>query len=80
MENPFLKLFLRQITLKSHFYMMEGPFNVEKSQFLQFFQYFHLFFIGKELWYEVMTSINIPFFSASIILNPLQIQAKVLIL
>ena len=62
MENPFLKLFLRHITLKSHFYMMEGPFNAEKTHFCSFFQYFHLFFIGKELWYEVMKSINIQFF------------------
>ena len=62
MENPFLELFLGQITLESHFYMISGPFNAEESHFLPFFQYFHLFFIGKELWYEVMKSINIQFF------------------
>ena len=43
MENSFLELFLGQITLKSHFYMMEGPFNAEKSQFLPFFSNIFIF-------------------------------------
>ena len=43
MENPFLELILGQITLKSHFYMIQGPFNVEKSLFLMFFPLFSSF-------------------------------------
>lgn len=42
----------------------------ELSHFLTFFWYFHLYFIGNQLFHQVMASFNMPFFSTTCILFP----------
>ena len=60
-----------KITIKTHFYMILHQFNAKNvGVFSLFFQYFHLYFIGNQLFPKVMTSVNMSFFSPNSILIP----------
>ena len=51
--------------------MILHQFNAKKiRRFLTFFQYFHFYFIGNQLFLQVMTSVNMPSFSPNSILIP----------